>query len=367
MAVLAGIYSIDPDAILPDFDQIQHGLHGLFGSGDEKVVSTSHLSCILHQPDKQMALHETEDSCLFLEGELFDQNGAMPQNRSVRRIEQSLEKSRFSSLGKLNGMFCFIYWNKATRTLILGRDHFGSYPLFYIRQDNRLKFSSMLQPLLDLPSVKTQPDYAGISHLLNFGHWLGDHTFAEEIKSIPPGSVMVCRDGQIEMVEYWKPEFSGVPVQNPEQFFDELYDIWNQAVKRRIDEKTGFLLSGGIDSRMVASVLPEDQPIWTLTYGMPDAWDMVFARRIAKHIPVSLNMLLLDESVMPDFRSDLENHFLYSEGFPGLIGTYLSATSRHAANHVSILLEGTGGEITRRSVYRRFAHFNKNWSVMKII
>jgi len=360
MPALAGIYTIDQEILNSYFKQMRNVLHSLFGSVNEKVLNMSNFSCVLNRPDNQLVFNKNDNSCLVFEGELFSLNDPMSLDQLMGQIEQLLNSAQFSALGKLNGMFCFVYWNKVNNTLILGRDHLGSYPLFYTNTKDRFIFSSTFQSLQKLSSIDNKPDYAGISHLINFGHWLGNHTYIEEIKSVPPGSVMVCKEGQIETIEYWKPEFKREPILKTNRFFDELYELWIQAVKQRIDGTTGLLLSGGVDSRMIAAALPTDRSIWALTYGIPEAWDHIFAKRIAKYTPISFNTLFLDESVMDDFKTDLETHYQYSEGFPGLLGTYLKTTSCHVSKHVSTVMEGAGGEVTRRSVYRRFANFNQN-------
>ena len=63
-------------------------------------------------------------------------------------LVELLAKYGISSLSKLRGMFAFSYYNKKSKNCFLVRDRFGIKPLYYLKHDNNIFFSSEIKPLL---------------------------------------------------------------------------------------------------------------------------------------------------------------------------------------------------------------------------
>ncbi len=66
------------------------------------------------------------------------------------------------------GQFAISLWDRAKRTLILGRDRMGICPLYYTVRDGWLLWGSEIKALLASGMVPVQPDVKGIDHLFNF-------------------------------------------------------------------------------------------------------------------------------------------------------------------------------------------------------
>jgi asparagine synthase (glutamine-hydrolysing) len=158
------------------------------------------------------------------------------------------------------------------------RDPFGIRPLFYTKTKKMVNFSSELKGLVN---VHRRDQISNIS----------------DISPVKPGHYMTyIKQSRIEYVGcsmyYTCDKFSS---------WDETIDIkvikdnivskLTEAVRCRLiaDRPVGCLLSGGLDSSLVASIAAmllkrEGKKLRTFSIGMPGSTDEVYAEMVAKHI-----------------------------------------------------------------------------------
>ncbi|MCD7098988.1 asparagine synthase B [Stenotrophomonas sp. MMGLT7] len=134
-----------------------------------------------------------------------------------------------SFLNRLNGIFAFALWDKAARRVIVARDPIGVCPLYWGHdKEGRLRVASEMKSLAD--------DCA-------------------DVAQFPPGHYYDSASG--ELVKYyqrpWREYDAVAGVQVSPQ---ELREAFEQAVHRQLmtDVPYGVLLSGGLDSSLVAAV-----------------------------------------------------------------------------------------------------------------
>lgn len=170
---------------------------------------------------------------------------------------QALATRGTTAISDLNGIFAFAWLNIEAQRLYLARDSFGVKPLYYTRSGNGLCFASELKPLLQI--VPTGVDTRHLATLLKLHFSITGHTPAW-CASPPPGHILEIRlDSQTpELREF--PFISAVrqttsppPMAAAVSQYGALFE---QAVKRQLmsDVEVGVLLSGGIDSALVAAI-----------------------------------------------------------------------------------------------------------------
>ncbi|WP_127168674.1 asparagine synthase B [Xanthomonas sp. BRIP62415] len=139
------------------------------------------------------------------------------------------EDAPASYLNRLNGIFAFALWDKAAGRVIIARDPIGVVPLYWGHdREGRLRVASELKSLVD--------DCADAAQFPP-GHWYDSATGA------------LSRYYERAWREY--AEVEGVQVQ-----LQELREAFERAVHRQLmtDVPYGVLLSGGLDSSLVAAV-----------------------------------------------------------------------------------------------------------------
>ena len=97
----------------------------------------------------------TNKSTLIFNGEIFNfkelkikyLNDPKNINSDTKVLSLLFEKFGLSILDELNGFFSIAIYNKVSHKLFLIRDRFGIKPLYYYFKNNKLYFSSELEPL----------------------------------------------------------------------------------------------------------------------------------------------------------------------------------------------------------------------------
>jgi asparagine synthase (glutamine-hydrolysing) len=249
---------------------------------------------------------------------------------------------------RLDGMFALALWDARRARLLLARDRVGKKPLFYADQGDRIAFASEIKALLLCPWVPRRIDVERLPEYLTFGYVPNPHTFYENIRQLPPATLMAFdREGCAGPSEYWNPLPVGpdVPTRDASSRVAELL---RAATRRRMmsDVPLGALLSGGIDSSIVVGLMSEasTEPVHTFSIGFPDepSFDeRTPARRVADYFgsrhtefAVQLDAVALIDRLLWHH----DQPFADSSAIP----TYI--VSQLARQHVTVVLNGDGGD-----------------------
>ncbi len=134
-----------------------------------------------------------------------------------------------SFLNRLNGIFAFALWDKAARRVIIARDPIGVCPLYWGHdKEGRLRVASEMKSLADA---------------------------CADVAQFPPGHWYDSATGKLEKY-YERPWRDYAAVEGVEVPLAELREAFEAAVHRQLmtDVPYGVLLSGGLDSSLVAAV-----------------------------------------------------------------------------------------------------------------
>lgn len=156
---------------------------------------------------------------------------------------------------ELDGDFAYVIWDSRHSKYYAGRDRVGVRPLFYSISDEGVAFASEGKALVGFPNVNPFPP----SHTI-----YGD----SECSSL---------------TKWWIP-----PPQNRFSYSSckvILRELLISAVKKRLmsDRPVGFLVSGGLDSSLIASIASRllKTKITTFSIGFKDSPDLIAARKVA--------------------------------------------------------------------------------------
>jgi asparagine synthase (glutamine-hydrolysing) len=162
-----------------------------------------------------------------------------------------------SGFEKLNGMWAFAIADLPGKRVILSRDRFSMKPLYLLELKNDFYFASEIKQLLPLlPKREVQPEVMGA--FLSQG--LVDHTtdtFFRGISKVPAKTnfVICLNTGRTHTQQYWDYTAPGPQnVDDPVETFRQLF-VDSVRIRLRSDVKVGVLLSGGLDSSAIATVV----------------------------------------------------------------------------------------------------------------
>ncbi len=176
----------------------------------------------------------------------------------------------------LDGMYAFAVWDRPRRRLLLVRDRFGEKPLFYAARGRELTFASELGALTrGLGAVAPPLDPRAVGAFLTLGYIPGRVVRAAGRPPAEPGPqpplerIARRAAGRALLV-------AGRPPARPralplEAAVASVSGAFADSVRRRLvaDVPVGVLLSGGLDSTLVAAYAARasSRPVRTFTVG----------------------------------------------------------------------------------------------------
>ena len=253
-------------------------------------------------------------------------------------------------LAHLRGMFAFAIWDEKEQTLFVARDRVGIKPLYYFRTGASLTFASEIKALLEDTKTSPRANYGAVDAFLTHLYSPSEETIFCGVRKLLPGHFLVVKDGKVRLEQYWELDFASSPSWGSvDEAAEALGGLLRDTVREHMisDVPVGFLASGGIDSTALLSFAVDqtDKPIQTFTVGF-DGGQVADERPYAALVARRFGTLHHDITVTAaEFQSLLPLYVWHMEEPvcepPGIA---LYCVSRLAAQHVSVLLSGEGGD-----------------------
>ena len=255
-----------------------------------------------------------------------------------------------SMLQRLNGMFAFAVWDRRDRSLFLARDRMGVKPLYYTLEAGTLRFGSEPKALF-ASGVTPTMDATVWEELLCFRAVAGERTVYQGVQRLLPGHWMRWQEGRVQVQRWWSLAERVQTLRGPAGVRGErLTELFDDAVAlRRIsDVPVGVLLSGGLDSGIVAASLAMQagQGVESFTVGFADPGfdERTGAAQVAEQWGLGRHELCLEgrELVSTLAEATRLNDAPLAHGNE----PHLLAISRLAKPLVTVLLSGEGADET---------------------
>jgi len=270
------------------------------------------------------------------------------------------------SVKDFNGIFGFAYLDLKEQTLHIVRDRFGVKPLYYCFENNQFSFSSEMRVLKKQfkPTLHT----GVLLQALKMRYTPSPLTIFSEIHKAEPGQIISCSlaAGEIKINKHYFIR-QGITKRgkkdNKSVLLNTYGDLFERAVRRQLmaDVEVGVLLSGGVDSALVAAVAKNQSPspIKAFTIGFdedPGKVDEIdYARQTASFLGIE--------------------HYCSRVGVTDLFGSYKKIVkiveepigttsiipmyylSELAASHVKVVLSGQGADEPLGG-YKKYRYLN---------
>jgi asparagine synthase (glutamine-hydrolysing) len=267
-------------------------------------------------------------------------------------------------LQRFNGMFAFAIWDQRERSLFIARDRLGVKPLHYATWDGKFAFASEIKSLLAQPSLPRDLDLDALDLYLTFRVIPHPYTIFAAIRKLAPGHYLIWKDGRTEEHVYWdvfgnshgtennhRSNGRSRASANPASIKKELYELTEDAVRLRLtsDVPLGVLLSGGIDSSVVASLMAKlsGPRIKTFTLGFLEAKgalrgydESATARHTAEYLGSEHHELMVTSDLVRENIPAVLDHCDEPFATSSVIPTFL--ISKLARSEVTVALSGDG-------------------------
>jgi asparagine synthase (glutamine-hydrolysing) len=242
-------------------------------------------------------------------------------------------------------MFAIAIWDARRRRLVLARDRYGIKPLYYRHVGGELRFASELRAL-----PRGEIDLDALEAFLAFNSIPAPYSIFRDIRKLPAGHVLTWTDGEVALERYARPGPAAADELrdgDEAELVEELRARLRDSVRAHLlsDVPVGVLLSGGVDSAVLAALAAQETPeaVHTFTIGFAERSfdERDDARLVAERYGTEHHELLVrpdPELLLRALADAFDEPFADSSALP----TYL--VSQLAAEHVKVALSGEGGD-----------------------
>ncbi len=235
----------------------------------QRRLSIIDLSPAGHQP----MISPCTDFAIIFNGEIYnhmDLRAKLPKgilfngHSDTETILHYLIHFGVDGIRDFNGIFAIAFLDKKNKKLVLARDPFGVKPLYYAENGANLIFASELRPIRALLNQTTM-NVGALASLLRLRYNASPETLHSEIKKVIPGHYLSF-DLNSKTLScspcYYAGALPKVRNDAANVLIQEYGSQLENAVKRQLlsDVEVGVLLSGGIDSAIIASLAKKHYP-----------------------------------------------------------------------------------------------------------
>ena len=192
------------------------------------------------------------------------------------------------SFARLDGMFTAFIWDFRTDPIgdfYLVRDHLGVKPLYIYEDKSQFIFSSELLPLLRVDGLDLEPDPTGLASYLTYRYCHAPFTLFQRIRRAEPGTYVRIQHGQASTWRFWDlPLNENASVLTLDDAAAELKRMLRKSVvqQQMSEVPVGLLLSGGLDSSVIASLCVDaGVSLTSFNIGFPKLNEFAYSKKVA--------------------------------------------------------------------------------------
>jgi len=285
-----------------------------------------------------------DDLSIICNGEIYNHSylktkfGFVTQSGSdceiILHLYRHFDGNIDSFINLLDGVFAFVLYDSSKDKIIVARDPFGVRPLFYgVDYHGEFFFSSELK---------------GICEICN-----------GPIVQFPPGAYCTLNWDTLremyvagEIVKWFDNTFKiDYTIDSEESFLPNIRDLFYEAVNKRLmsDRPICCLLSGGLDSSLVAAIVAKQFPrghLHTFSIGMENSPDLYYAKIVSEFIGSTHHEIIMTEA---QFLEAIPETIKVTESYDtttirASVGNYL--ISKYIAEHTDfkVVYNGDGSD-----------------------
>ena len=255
-------------------------------------------------------------------------------------------------LHRFVGMFALALWDAGKKILFLARDRLGVKPLYYHIDGERFLFASELKALAAFKSVDFQIDPEALPLFLHYQYIPAPRTVYRNTYKLLPGHLLIFKENACEAHCWWQIPDVDDPRETPPdtegEAIERLDALLSQAVSDRLtsDVPLGGLLSGGIDSSTVVSIMQKIKasPVETFSIGFQEGEynEAPWASKIAEYLGTNHTELYVTPKEALEVVPRLPD--IYDEPFADSSAIPTTLVCQLARSRLTVALSGDGGD-----------------------
>ena len=251
---------------------------------------------------------------------------------------------------KLIGMFAICIYDIENNSISLVRDRVGVKPLFFLKDEKHIAFSSESRAINFLFDNKLEISKSALLGYFSLGYVPAEDSIFSGIIKIKPGTITrINLDSfELETKEFWNITDYLSDNKLEEKDISDLENLITDSIKLRqvSDVKLGSFLSGGLDSSYVTKVIQdnvEPEKINSFTVGFKENYDEApHAKKVADYIGTNHHTYYINPN---DIKSIIENFPLYfDEPYSDEAAIPMIYLSEMSKKNVKAVISSDGGD-----------------------
>ena len=333
-----------------DFQNIKKNKNAVFGFNRLAIENI----------DKNLQPLKINNKLFAFNGEIYNYKNLIKEynlnaKSEIETIAALWEKFGVYFVKKLDGMFAVAIYDKK---LYLFRDEFGKKPLFFTKN----AFSSDIKPLVEITGKKI--NFKALSEYLAYNSSLAPNTIYEGIYKLPAGCYF---DGEIKRWHDFERKIINI---TKDTAITKTEELLKKSIEKRFmgEVEIGSLLSGGVDSSLIAALSSQIKKIDTFSVGyegFENYDERKYAKEVAKYSGVKNYDVTLSKK---DFFNSFDN-VLEAMGEPISDSSFFAAFALAKNIPLKAVFSGEGSDELFLG-YRRYEEYlgffnaflpNKKW------
>jgi len=248
----------------------------------------------------------------------------------------------------LRGMFALVIYDRILNEIVFARDRLGKKPLFIFENEKVILFSSEVKFFHAFKTIPLEINEESLLNFLSLQYIPGPQTIYKNVSQIKAGELFSydLKKNQGKSSSYWNMfDYVGQRKDIPE--LDEIDKLLEKSIKYRLVAHVdiGLLLSGGIDSSLLACYMHElagkKVKAFNIGFAEQSIDESTYAKQVASALGLELVSLNLEDISIDNFSKSIF-HADQPLGDSAIIPTYLIAKS--IGEHVKVVLSGEGAD-----------------------
>lgn len=245
-------------------------------------------------------------------------------------------------LSHLRGMFAFIIYNKADKSMFAARDFFGIKPFYYGRAGESLLFGSEIKSFFAHPDFSPELNEEALAQYLTFQYSVLPESFFKGVFKLPPAHYLIFKDGEIETRRYYSPDFKESEL-SLEMAVTAADKVIGDSIRSHMvsDVEVGTFLSSGVDSSIVAARFG-GQKSFTVGFDYENYNETMYSKELADKLGLDHHSKTITKSEFWEALPLVQYHMDEPLADPSAVALYF--VSKEAAKHVKVALSGEGAD-----------------------
>jgi len=348
-AIFGVIGKYDKQSVKASFMSLIHrGEDGSQYISNESYFFGIHRLAITSLCENKTQIFEKSGCIVLLNGELYNHKELGGQLGNIFLSEEAIIYEYYKKYGDsfvdyLQGMYAIAIYDG--KKLKLFRDKVGEKPLFYTLKYGSFWFGSEIKALGNSHKMR----YGALSNYLSFQTAISPNTFFEDIYSLNAGSSLEFDGESIGLQNNYKPLNDKIKYDTIHKSKLVVHESLKNAVKCRIPNNVDFgvLLSGGIDSSLVAAILSKEQKIDTYCVGYEDKYskydEKEYARIASKQIDSNHREVIFTKEQFYENLHIVDMYFESPLGDPAIL-PLLSVLKQIKSDGKKVVITGDGSD-----------------------